>query len=482
MECTHARRSHEVDELQNKRVSSLKTDDDHVTPTKKSKLDIDDKTGSEGDYEDSVDENDYGDCGDDSDYDDHDNLKTMMMLSTFPHISPTSFLRQVIPRSPGSISKVKVKVIDFQDGRRVTSLHGGWQAPILNQAVLECKVGGNSRSPRKPVDKRHCPARIPHAKIREWPDRGINSCIPKVERESIVSQGEPLTPTRKGIHARRHASRQRGIGQPWPAIGAMATSLARTITKKRLGKTVIDNRTNYNNDITRERERTISNALNIEILRADYGEETSSIGWHESHTRKSGIEPGSPWWVPSSLTTTPSQPRGCYQHVFMGGATVTERSAYSPPTKRPSWFNTRPGNSGFSHVGIVPDDANGQRFFSGISRLPHPFIPRFQATRRSICECHIALCYHRSCRRSLAGYTLVRLKLPCRVNIKSPISHVSPAASSFAFMLAWARKVRRHSWGGQDAEEEGAGTKKREDESRARDGGSEPVDTSFIAK
>ncbi|KAJ8895014.1 hypothetical protein PR048_000323 [Dryococelus australis] len=30
---------------------------------------------------------------------------------------------------------------------------------------------------------------------------------------------------------------------------------------------------------------------------------------------------------------------------------------------------------GLSHVGIVPDDAAGQRVFSGISRFPHPFIP-----------------------------------------------------------------------------------------------------------
>ncbi|KAJ8874387.1 hypothetical protein PR048_025236, partial [Dryococelus australis] len=31
--------------------------------------------------------------------------------------------------------------------------------------------------------------------------------------------------------------------------------------------------------------------------------------------------------------------------------------------------------TGFSHVGIVPDDAVGRRIFSVISRLPHPFIP-----------------------------------------------------------------------------------------------------------
>ncbi|KAJ8872085.1 hypothetical protein PR048_025686 [Dryococelus australis] len=38
-------------------------------------------------------------------------------------------------------------------------------------------------------------------------------------------------------HARRHASRQRGIGQPWPAIGAMTTSLSVLIAKLILEET-----------------------------------------------------------------------------------------------------------------------------------------------------------------------------------------------------------------------------------------------------
>ncbi|KAJ8876799.1 hypothetical protein PR048_021246 [Dryococelus australis] len=38
-------------------------------------------------------------------------------------------------------------------------------------------------------------------------------------------------------------------------------------------------------------------------------------------------------------------------------------------------FNHRPGHSGFSHVGIVPDYAIGLRVFSGISSLPRPLIP-----------------------------------------------------------------------------------------------------------
>ncbi|KAJ8872327.1 hypothetical protein PR048_025931 [Dryococelus australis] len=40
-----------------------------------------------------------------------------------------------------------------------------------------------------------------------------------------------------------------------------------------------------------------------------------------------------------------------------------------------TWFNPRPGHSGFSQVGIVPDDAVGRQVSSGISRFPHTFIP-----------------------------------------------------------------------------------------------------------
>ncbi|KAJ8875393.1 hypothetical protein PR048_023288 [Dryococelus australis] len=40
-----------------------------------------------------------------------------------------------------------------------------------------------------------------------------------------------------------------------------------------------------------------------------------------------------------------------------------------------SGFNPRAGHSGFSHVGIVPDDFAGRWIFSGISRFPRPCIP-----------------------------------------------------------------------------------------------------------
>ncbi|KAJ8880397.1 hypothetical protein PR048_016866 [Dryococelus australis] len=47
------------------------------------------------------------------------------------------------------------------------------------------------------------------------------------------------------------------------------------------------------------------------------------------------------------------------------------------PARLPPWrygFNPRPGHSGFSHVGIVPNDAVDRLVFSGISRFTRPFI------------------------------------------------------------------------------------------------------------
>ncbi|KAJ8870024.1 hypothetical protein PR048_029035 [Dryococelus australis] len=53
-----------------KRLSALNTDDDHVTPTKKSKLDIEDETRGEDDHENSIDDNDCGDSVDEVSDDD----------------------------------------------------------------------------------------------------------------------------------------------------------------------------------------------------------------------------------------------------------------------------------------------------------------------------------------------------------------------------------------------------------------------------
>ncbi|KAJ8875080.1 hypothetical protein PR048_022971 [Dryococelus australis] len=53
------------------------------------------------------------------------------------------------------------------------------------------------------------------------------------------------------------------------------------------------------------------------------------------------------------------------------------------PARLPQWrsgLNPRPGHSGFSHVGIVSDDAFSRRVFSGISRFPSPFIPELLHT------------------------------------------------------------------------------------------------------
>ncbi|KAJ8874634.1 hypothetical protein PR048_025500 [Dryococelus australis] len=57
---------------------------------------------------------------------------------------------------------------------------------------------------------------------------------------------------------------------------------------------------------------------------------------------------------------------------------VLLNSARLPP--RRFGFNSRPGHSGFSHVGIVPDNAVGRRVFSGIS----PIAPTLSIRRCSI--------------------------------------------------------------------------------------------------
>ncbi|KAJ8881180.1 hypothetical protein PR048_017653 [Dryococelus australis] len=42
------------------------------------------------------------------------------------------------------------------------------------EAGPECMSGGNGRSPRKPADHRHRPARFPREEIREWPRRKMS--------------------------------------------------------------------------------------------------------------------------------------------------------------------------------------------------------------------------------------------------------------------------------------------------------------------
>ncbi|KAJ8877522.1 hypothetical protein PR048_021977 [Dryococelus australis] len=90
-----------------------------------------------------------------------------------------------------------------------------------------------------------------------------------------------------------------------------------------------------------------------------------------------GIDPASRRWEASSLTTTPPRPQRAW-------ATVAVRLDCSHPTMANRVQSTA-GYSGFSQVGIVPDDAAGRQVFSGISHFPRPsfhsgaapFPPRF---------------------------------------------------------------------------------------------------------
>ncbi|KAJ8866291.1 hypothetical protein PR048_032134 [Dryococelus australis] len=49
----------------------------------------------------------------------------------------------------------------------LSAVGGSLSAGLANDAAAECKGEVNGRSPRKPADQRHRPARSPHAKIRE---------------------------------------------------------------------------------------------------------------------------------------------------------------------------------------------------------------------------------------------------------------------------------------------------------------------------
>ncbi|KAJ8881131.1 hypothetical protein PR048_017604 [Dryococelus australis] len=61
------------------------------------------------------------------------------------------------------------------------------------------------------------------------------------------------------------------------------------------------------------------------------------------------------------------------EFAFIYGSTVAERLACLPPTKAIRGLNPWPGHSGFSHVGIVPDDAIARCGFLGDLPFPPPF-------------------------------------------------------------------------------------------------------------
>ncbi|KAJ8871816.1 hypothetical protein PR048_028156 [Dryococelus australis] len=62
-------------------------------------------------------------------------------------------------------------------------------------------------------------------------------------------------------------------------------------------------------------------------------------------------------------------------HYTINGAAVAEQLACSPPTEGGPCSIAGRVTPGFSHVGILPDDASCRRVFSGISRFPRPLIP-----------------------------------------------------------------------------------------------------------
>ncbi|KAJ8870597.1 hypothetical protein PR048_029620 [Dryococelus australis] len=154
-------------------------------------------------------------------------------------------------------------------------------------------------------------------------------------------------------------------------------------------------------------------ALNIEVLRADDGEagetgdpektrrpaaSSGTIPTCENPVTRPGIEPSSPWWEASVLTAQPpwspkilAKGNFVFKVIFryspysFGFSLEDARCQhYNKPLVRllapPPPHQGEPGSipgwvaPGFSHVGIVTDDAAGRRVFLG-DLLPRPLIP-----------------------------------------------------------------------------------------------------------
>ncbi|KAJ8880610.1 hypothetical protein PR048_017080 [Dryococelus australis] len=79
------------------------------------------------------------------------------------------------------------------------------------------------------------------------------------------------------------------------------------------------------------------------------------------------------WYSYALILSLRGLPPGAKQE-FQSSTFINFRIPSAPVSLLAS-HQGEPGHSGFSHVGIVPDDADGRRVFSGISRFTRPFIP-----------------------------------------------------------------------------------------------------------
>ncbi|KAJ8869297.1 hypothetical protein PR048_030871 [Dryococelus australis] len=101
----------------------------------------------------------------------------------------------------------------------------------------------------------------------------------------------------------------------------------------------------------------------------------SSLGTSVRTTRSTGtwkVEGGTLALGTGAITAAVKQTRG--RNVVQAVPEIDQQRVPARLPPRRFGFYPRPGHSGFSHVGIVPDDAVGRRVFSGISHFPHPFV------------------------------------------------------------------------------------------------------------
>ncbi|KAJ8878138.1 hypothetical protein PR048_022605 [Dryococelus australis] len=92
-----------------------------------------------------------------------------------------------------------------------------------------------------------------------------------------------------------------------------------------------------------------------------------------------GNDPAGVWWEASRLIAQPRRLLGDCANRFLAWPVEHVLAFHIPePGSIPGGVGL-----GFSHVGIVPDDAADRRVFSGISRFLNPFIPMLFRTRLS---------------------------------------------------------------------------------------------------
>ncbi|KAJ8872807.1 hypothetical protein PR048_026423 [Dryococelus australis] len=221
--------------------------------------------------------------------------------------------RAVLSRGRGGLA---VRLLASLLGDRVRFYCGVASGLPLYGVVLECKGGGSRRSPRKLINQRRRKARFPLGKIREWPGRVLNQSL------NLFSAPQEALDCRIWGGARSDCN-------PTHVSDWKSTVFTRS-------------------DILPESEAIIDTT-------------SPQRGRPRAHHLS-----GRPNMRSCPPVTQPPQPH------FKGGGGL----AVSPLTSHQGEPVSIPDRAtpGFSHVGIVLDEAACRRVYSGISRFRCPCI------------------------------------------------------------------------------------------------------------